>query len=240
MIPKRVYVLVGVLIILSSIAVSQDRTSAKLELDGKIPPNIHEAHARMFNKNLPINFLERNIKSAKAGRDIGIVEGPGTPFFPDPPVSLEDQVSYRICSADAIAVIALGESESSLSSAKDWVFTDSLAKIVLAVKDDPRHRFSLDQIIVIGHPGGEIKLPEGNKVTVEVGPRMKKGNVYLVFLKYVPSSNQFIATGNIFSVDGSTIQSLGPGADPFDSAFSEAYVIPGLLELAAKTTCGKR
>ena len=88
-------------------------------------------------------------------------------------------------------------------------------------------------MIVIGRPGGTVEVSPGTKVDVfvEDSPPFVKGNEYLVFLRYVPESEQYISTGDLFQVDGMVFKAVPPSPDVTRYDFS------ALTSIASRATC---
>src|SRR6185369_11839143 len=189
----RYYVLVG-LLFCSSALYSQDPIT-ELDLSGKVPAAVHAAHAKLFNKDQPSNSLQWLIaKDSPSNKEISVVVGSGLMFFdPKDPPTPEKRLKRMVCSADNIAVVLIGESESSFSNQRDWVYTDYLAKVSRVIKQ--QKPIDTGHIIVIGLAGGELELSPEKRLKVDDGPRPEKGKEYLMFLRYVPESGQYINSG---------------------------------------------
>ena len=202
------FVLLTIAILLSAHP-SFSQSDPVLDLKGKIPPAVHEIHSHSFNGH----FHPSTTKSE------GFIIGRGLPFFPIPSSTMEELLTRMICSSDAIVVAEIGASEASLTSDGKSAFTDSLAKIKKVVKDNPQQNLAPERVIVIGRNGGEVEVSPGIKFKVidENSPPFVEGNEYLIFMRYVASSRQYISTGDLYKVDGNKFSAVAsPDVGKYD------------------------
>jgi hypothetical protein len=234
----RYYVLVG-LLFCSSALYSQDPIT-ELDLSGKVPAAVHAAHAKLFDKDQPINSLQLVIaKDSPSNKEINVVVGSGEMFFsPKDPPTPEKRLKRMVCSADSIAVVLIGESESSFSSQRDWVYTDYLAKVTRVIKQ--QKPIDTGHMIVIGLAGGELELSPGKRLKVDDGPRPAKGKQYLMFLRYVPESGQYINSGALFSVNGEQLKPMAQDESLFLNEISTRYDLARLSAFAKEQSCSER
>jgi len=203
------------------------QSDEQLKVDGEIPRAIHEIHSRLFN-----NYY--GFKRANAPE--GFIIGRGLAFFPLPAPSIDELLTTMACSADAIVVAAIGTSEASLASDEQSTFTDSLAKIREVVKDNPKQNLSPDRVIVIGRPGGEVEVQPGKKFRVideNSPPFAKGGGEYLIFMHYVEESKQYISTGDIYKVEGTSFKAV-------DSPDVGQYDFSRLKAIARDASCQRK
>jgi hypothetical protein len=193
------FVLLAIAILLSSHP-SFSQSDPVLDLNGKVPPAIHEIHSHQFSGH-------SNPSTARSG---SFIIGRGLLFIPTPHPTMEQVLTGMVCSSDAVVVAAVGSGEASLTSDGKSVFTDSLAKIKNVVKDNPQQNLAPERVIVIGRNGGEVQLSPGVKFKVidENSPPFVDGNEYLIFMRYVASSRQYISTGDIYKVEGNKFSAV--------------------------------
>jgi hypothetical protein len=221
---KTVSYLIVVTLLLVGTAYPQADTQP--DLNGKIPAAVHEAHSHLFTQNLPVD-------SVKEGTTKVMGAGRGMLILPRIAPTMDQLLTRMVCSADAVALAVIGESESSITSDREGVFTDSLARIKTVLRDNPKRALPLNGVIVIGRPGGKVEVSPGTKVDVfvEDSPPFVKGNRYLIFLRYVPESEQYISTGDLFEVHGQEFRAVPPSPDVGRYDFS------ALTSIAEKVTC---
>jgi hypothetical protein len=213
--------------LLLSSAYSQDDT--QLDLNGEVPAAIHDIHSHLFHLKLPVMSVKKGT-TLSTGLGRGMTKN-------NPYVTPQEEILTRmVCSADAVAIVVIGEAKSSLTADREGVFTDSLANIQTIVRDNAKHALPLNGVIVIGRPGGKVEISPGTKVDVfvEDSPPFVKGNEYLVFLHYVPKSQQYISTGDLFNVHGQEFRAVPPSPDVTQYDFS------ALTSIAEKVTCTER
>jgi len=165
--------------------------------------------------------------------------GPGERFInPKDPPTAEKELKRMVCSADSIAVVLFGQSESSFSSHRDWVYTDYLARVQAVIK----HQRPIDtgHLIVIGMGGGELEIAPGKRLVIMYEPRPTKGKEYLSFLRHVPDSGQYINCGALFSIDGEHLAPVVFDDDRFLDDISRNFSLTALSEFARNQSCPGR
>ena len=232
---RNVAYVIFAFVFVAATAYPQDSNKPELDLNGTIPARVHAAHSVLFNKNQQSNWLQ----SLMAEGQPGIRVGTGQAVIPLN-TTPEKELRKAICSADSIAVLLIGRSESSFSSQRDWVFTDYLAEVRTVIKSNPKRPMQRETIIVVARSGGEVETSSGKKFAVVDGPQLNKGREYLIFLRYVPESGQYTTFGSIriFDVQGQRLKpSDGSDTDPFVEEIGNSYDLAGLTNFAKDITC---
>jgi hypothetical protein len=158
-------------------------------------PRIHALHSELFtDRTYKGNLAERADLSGGfvAERDLG------TPFFPTDGTArtLASIVADAACKSNAILRVTVKGGESNLSSNGEWVFTDYVATVDGVVKDNLASPVLVGGSIVIARSGGRFYTRAGHKVEVldDGYPPLLNGLQYVLFLKSIPSSGQYLSS----------------------------------------------
>lgn len=125
---------------------------------------------------------------------------------PDSPIATRsDALKHDVCIADAIITGTVKEKSSQLTENEEFIFTDYQLTVGDVVKQNTSSTILIGSDITVTGPGGRILL-QGKRIRAidSVLPPLKVGQRYLIFLKYIPTTDSYreIESGATFRVDG--------------------------------------
>jgi hypothetical protein len=97
------------------------------------------------------------------------------------------------CRADAVVVASATSKMAHLSEDETFAFTQYDLSVQEVIKDNPLNKISVDKIIQVVRPGGDIKL-EGRTIHVKdfSFEQLDVKKDFLLFLKYVPAADGYL------------------------------------------------
>lgn len=149
---------------------------------------------------------QRNAKEVTA-KSLGI------PLIPTVgmPLTSTEVLRNLSCKADAVVLGSVKGKAAHLTEDETWIYTEYEFLVDEVVKNNNDSPIESNSSIEITRPGGVIKL---DNTVVRVNDRMydqlKKNKTYLLFLKYLPSTQGYLvsdAKGD-FILQGNRLQSL--------------------------------
>jgi hypothetical protein len=167
----------------------------------------HHLHSKLLDRRtFQGSLLEKARREGKAG----YLVGPGMNFFPYPDdghgATLPGYAKHVACNADAVIVGSVRNRESFLTESQESVFTENIVSVEQILKDNIAHPLAVASNIVVARSGGHIVTPEGYHIEVidTNFPALQLGGQYLLSLKYVPSTMQYMSADRegTFSIVG--------------------------------------
>jgi hypothetical protein len=191
---------------------------------------VHQLHSTVFEQRFRRNLLELS----KRQGDVRIRMDVDAPFFANGQApSPGDLIRESACRADAVVIASIKQAESFLTQDKEWVFTDNVVTLNRVLKDNTAHPLAFGSMIVVARSGGHIATADGHIIEVIDGysPALQIGKSYLLFLRYVPASGQYVSADgdDSFSVQGSSAIPLV--SEPPSTAATRTYELQTLSEL---------
>jgi hypothetical protein len=164
-------------------------------------------------------------------------EEPYVVRLPDKEASNIPFIQFAGCNADAIAVGTLTSETPHLTPAENFIFTDYEMTVEEVIKANAASTIQAGKI-VITREGGTLR--QGGRTfhaDVEGFKPFALGNRYLLFLRYIPATDAYLAYANgSFRLDGDKIVALGkpPGYQSEDSAtfINEARAVASSAQCA--------
>jgi hypothetical protein len=186
-------------------------------------PEIKRQHQRLYaNQHSGKDFVQET----QAGKDVSLyitvtgVDMHDHEAEKNLPAYPSVELLHESCDADAVVSGAFTASETSLTEDRDFIFTDYCFHVALVIKPVPG--LSANSDIVVTRPGGVTTL-NGHKASVEMAgfPLFELNRRYLLFLRYVPTTNSYRAwQSGVFllgSDQRSPVQRVDSSARPIQS-----------------------
>lgn len=222
---RRMVFLLTTLTIFVATAVSQVNDSG----DDVIPSSVHAIHSQLFDDRPEGLLVERVLRLGEGS----VFRERGALFIdPNNPPTAKKSITRMICSSDVVAIVLIKRGESSFSSKRNWVFTDYLASVQQVIKDDKSNSLPVNRNVVIARSGGVVEVTPGKRIRVEdeSSPKLQLGKQYVVFLKSVPGSGQYVSYGSEFNFFAQRLHPVFP--DPFLDEIGRGYELSDLVDIA--------
>jgi hypothetical protein len=154
--------------------------------------DVDKLHAKLFDQRTGRGSL---LARATREGDLRIAifpEGGMLSENPDPTPDLTFAKSIT-CGADAVVIGVQGSSQSFLTENQEWIFTDNAVSVQEILKDNAAHPVAPGSTIIVARSGGSIETTEGRHIVVaDPGyPPLHVGGIYVLALRYVPSTGQY-------------------------------------------------
>lgn len=163
-------------------------------------------------------FSRHKGNTGEVGVFIGI---PTTPTIGDIPFfTTSDFFKNLTCKADAVVLGLVQSKTAHITLDETFVYTEYDFLVKDVVKNNPFSQIDTKEIIQITRPGGLINL-DNQVIRVEDRsyPLLQTGKEYLLFLRYVPSTDGYMISSfeGDFVLEGSSYKGLSVRRQPEDS-----------------------
>jgi hypothetical protein len=239
-----VCLIIGSTIVLS--AGSQERSSEpqdRLEIEAStiqagVMTEKQGQHSKLYNQY----DSERKIQDLLNLEDDDIHIRRSLPFrfgSPDQTRSDVDEIKRITCAADAIVVATVKHSASQITASQSFVFTDYGLLVQEVLRNNTPEVIHQESEISVTRPGGAV-LVDGRRITAidESFLPLRRGNQYLLFLRYLPETESFasIETGESYELSATGLQLLkGPSGQSKDLVAAKNNAISLVNEIRAVT-----
>ncbi len=152
----------------------------------------------------------------------------GIPMFPTVGLqpSAREVLRNLSCEADAVVLGSVENKESHLTEDETWIYTEYDFLVDEIIKDNLALSIVLNDKIKITRPGGLIKLDnQVVRVQDRLYEQLKKNKKYLLFLKFVPSTQGYLVSNvkGDFVLEGKRLKSLSQANIPNDLKSTDDY-----------------
>lgn len=152
----------------------------------------------------------------------------GIPMFPTVGLqpSAREVLRNLSCEADAVVLGSVENKESHLTEDETWIYTEYDFSVDEIIKDNLALSIVLNDKIKITRPGGLIKLDnQVVRVQDSLYEQLKKNKKYLLFLKFVPSTQGYLVSNvkGDFVLEGKRLKSLSQANIPNDLRSTDDY-----------------
>lgn len=235
---------IGSTIVLS--AGSQERSSEpqdRLEIEAStiqagVMTEKQEQHSKLYNQY----DSGRKLQDLLNLEDDDIHIRRSLPFrfgSPDQTRSDVDEIKRITCAADAIVVATVKQSASQITASQRFVFTDYGLLVQEVLRNNTPEIIHRESEISVTRPGGAV-LVDGRRITAidESFLPLRRGNQYLLFLRYLPETESFasIETGESYELSETGLQLLkGPSGQSKDLVAAKNNPISLVNEIRAVT-----
>jgi len=190
--------------------------------------------------------LGEAVKYAKERKAPEVGISLGIPTFPTvsiPPTAT--QVLRKLsCQADAVVLGSVESKASHLTEDETWVYTEYDFLVDEVVKDNLASPIESNNKIQITRPGGLIKLDyQVVRVQDRLYEQLKKNKKYLLFLKFVPSTQGYLVSNakGDFVLQDNHLKSLSHAGIPSDlRSINEYQVVLNNIRSFAFKDCSQK
>lgn len=150
-----------------------------------------------------------------------------------------DEIKRITCAADAIVVATVKRSASQITASQSFLFTDYGLVVQEVLRNNTPGVIHQESEITVTRPGGAV-LVGGRRITAidESFLPLRRGNQYLLFLRYLPETESFasIETGESYELSATGLQLLkGPSGQSKDLVATKNNLISLVNEIRAVT-----
>jgi len=238
--------IIGVLVVVVSLGVVQlvslpQRITAdaqEAKLTGK-----QKAHSKLYKEYRGGRKI-RDV-AATATSDTGIRIGTplrgGDPHSPPP--NRQQLLASLSCDADSVVIGTVKSNSSQLTEDEDFIFTDSELTVSEILKNNPAAPIQPHSDITITRPGGKVHINGRQIEALDVSfMPLKRGERYLLFIKFVPSTGAYKAINSVssFQLRGDKIEKLTREALPNNIHGSDVKIFVNEVSASVVNPCGER
>jgi hypothetical protein len=207
---KRTIVVVAVLLVLV-VHATMTLTGARNDQSPKKPDDVtpiqegvltekQKAHSKLFKKYDDVTRGRKLRDLAAQSGDVDVVKGLPTVLVPES-FNLQNYLRSLTCKADAVVVATVQSKSSQIIEEGTFVFTDYETRVDEVLKN-PSTQINLTENITVTRVGGAVIL-NGHQIRAidrrqEV---LEVGSQYLLYLRFIPTTNSFRAFAGPSSED---------------------------------------
>jgi hypothetical protein len=213
---------------------------------GRLTPRQRE-HGKLFKYKGVGNVygLIQKMADEGDGGEINVESLPGTPELSQSgeAATPSDLLATNAAQADAVVIGIVSGKTSQLNEAETFVFTDYGLNVVEVLKNNESAPISGNSAITVTRPGGAVQV-EGHVVRAidRTAKPLKVGEKYLLFLRFLPATNAYLASEgpSSFKLEGGKVLTLteDPRYADFQKGRDEVSLIDDLH--AAVSSSGER
>jgi hypothetical protein len=183
----------------------QDAQSKQTQTQGDEPTlvkrgqttDVERVYSKEYNELYPSRQKNKLSETRTEIKDLGVMIGVVGDVVDLPgqtPISTTQFLNGLACKSDAIVVGSVRGKKAHLSEDESYVYTDYELNVADVLKNNSGSPVESGQGINVTRPGGKIKLDDRIiTVTDERFEQLQLGKRYLLFLRFVPAANGYMA-----------------------------------------------